>query len=172
MPIVSGSLANVYASLDAYLQASLLFSDGSAIALRLHGVRRFVPPATDPWIEVHYDFLGLNSVFMNRVGLTGAGMPRIASERQGYLQLNCYQRARAFATRYTTAVIRDITIGAFPEGELIAVCDYTTDPPTPDGWIVADGIQDHVADTGLHSGIVQHVIQVKTRYLEISTRSV
>lgn len=171
MAILSGSLANVYASLDQYLTANLLFSDGAAVPLRLHGVRRFVPPATAPWIEAHYDFLGLNSVFMNRVGVTGGGVPRIATQREGYLQLNCYQRARSFSTRYTTSMIRDLVIGAFPEGEIITILDYVG-TQEPDGSLIIDGTQDHVADNGLHSGVVQHVVQVSMRYLEIFTRSV
>lgn len=171
MSILAGSLTNIYQSLDAYLTANLLFSDGAAVPLRPHGVRRFVPPVTAPWVEAHYDFLGLNSVFMNRVGVTGAGVPRIATERQGYLQLNCYQRARSFATRYTTGTIRDIVIGIFPEGEIITIWDYAG-TQEPDGSLIIDESKEHVADNGLHSGIIQHVIQVSMRYLEIFTRSV
>src|SRR6266853_6133377 len=167
MPILSGSLQNVYQSLDVYLTANLLFSDGSPISIRLHGIRRFIPPQTLPWVEAHYDFLGLNDTFMNRVGMTGAGVPRIATQREGYLQLNCFQSARSFTTRYTTSMMRDLVVGQFLDGELIDIHDYSTDPPGQDGWIVVDGVKDHVVDTGLHSGVIQHVVQIATRYLEI-----
>ena len=175
MPIVASSLTNVYASLDAYLTSTLFFTDGAPVPLRLHGVRRFIPPVDLPWIEAHYDFLGLQTSFRNRLTRTSAGLNIAVSERQGYLQLNGYLRARRYGDRYTTALIRDILVGAFPEGELIPVLNYasTNAPPTyeQEGAIVLDGTQEHVLDTGINSGIMQVVVQVTTRYLELYTRS-
>ena len=176
MAIVAANLENIYASLDQYLADHLLFSDGSPVALRLHGVRRFIPPVDLPWIEAHYDFLGLQNRFANRVSRTSAGLAVLAREPSGYLQLNCYQRARSFATRYLLASTRDLIVGAFPEGELIEIRGYesTNTPATMEieGHIVIDGIQEHHIDTGINSGVVQYVVQIKTRYLELYTRSV
>lgn len=176
MAIVSNSLENIYLSLDAFLQANLRYADNSPVALHLHGVRRFIPPVDLPWVEAHYDFLGLQSEFRGRVSPTSTGRWVVAREPSGYLQLNCYQRARRYADRYTTAAIRDIVIGAFPEGELVEVRDYeTTNTPATmelEGWVVVDGIQEHTVDSGINSGVVQCVIQIKVRYLELSTRSV
>ena len=176
MPIVANTLTNIYASLDAYLQTHLVYADSTPVSLRLHGQRRFIPPPDDPWVEAHYEFLGLQSQFMNRLTRTSDRIPLIASERLGYLQLNLYQRARVFSQRYTTAVIRDLVVGAFPEGETLTILDYTSvdAPPTlePQGSLLFDGVQEHVQDMGLYSGVVQVVLQVRTRYLEIATRSV
>lgn len=170
MVLVVNSLTHVHAALDAYLTANLLFADGSPVDLQLHGVRRFIRDSDLPWVEAHYDFLGLQQTYWNRAGQQAA-LAIIGTQREGYLQLNLYQRARVFATRYTTAIIRDIVVGAFPDGELIPVYD---DAPlvVQEGNLVLDGIQEHVVDTGLHSGVVQHVLQVFIRYLELYTRSV
>ena len=165
--LAAGSLGNVYASLDLYLQTRLM--DGAGLAVRLHGVRRFVPPIDDPWVETHYDFLGLQSDFRRQIG---AGV--LATERQGYVQLNVYQRARVFTTRYTTAAARDLVVAAFPEGGLVPIYDVSgavpDTPYTEAGVLILDGIQEHVQDTGIRSGIIQHVVQVVTRYLEHFTR--
>jgi hypothetical protein len=176
MPIVAANLTNVYASLDKYLSDHLLFPDGSAIALRLHNQRRFIPPVDDPWAEVHFDFLGLNTSFRNRVSRTSAGVPTLATERSGYLQLNLFQRARIFATRYLLTSVRDVVAGAFAEGDLIEVLDFASinAPPTyaKEGWLVVDGTKEHQIDNAINSGVVQMVVQIQTRYLEIYTRSV
>lgn len=170
MAIIANSLANVYASLDAYLQANLLFADLSPIPLQLHGVRRFLHNFDLPWVEAHYDFLTLGATFMNRAGQQAA-LPIIGSMRSGYLQLNAFQRARTFSQRYTTASIRDVIVGAFPDGEIMPVYDYVGSSMVQEGSFIFDGTKDHVMDTGYHSGIVQHVVQIETRYLELYTRS-
>src|SRR5262245_32137607 len=113
MTLVANSLSHVYQALDTFLTNNLLFSDGSAIPLRLHGVRRFVPPGDVPWVEAHYDFLGLQSQWMNRAGQYRENRSIYATQRSGYLQLNLYQRAPTFTTRYTTAAIRDAVVTAF-----------------------------------------------------------
>jgi len=169
MAIIANSLQHVYAALDRYLTAVLVFPDLSLVPLQLHGVRRFTRTTDIPWVEAHYDFLGLQQTFLNRAGQQAA-LPIIGTQREGYLQLNCYQRARTFATRYTTATIRDLVVGAFPDGELIPV--YADDTTTHEGNLIIDGVQEHVVDTGYHSGVVQHVIQVAMRYWELYTRSV
>lgn len=168
MALVAATLEHVYATLDAYVATQLLFADGTPVALKRHGVRRFVPPSDAPWVEAHYDFLGLQRAFRNRTGQQVASGVMIATERQGYLQLNCYQRARVYAARYTTALIRDIVVRAFPEGEQIAITD---DAGSPEAVLVFDGTQEHQIDTGINSGVVQMVVQVATRYWELSTRS-
>lgn len=165
MTILSaGSLANVYASLDAYLTATL----SPVITVRLHGVRRFIPPVDDPWVEVHYDFLGLQSEFRRQTGRWADDQLIQATERQGNLQLNIYQRARVWATRYTTASARDLVMAAFPEGKVLHI--YDSDGIAIVGALICDGTQEHVQDHGMMSGLVQHVIQVRTRYLEHYTR--
>ena len=165
--LAGGKLDNVYASLDRYVTIQLV--DSAGFAVRLHGVRRFVPPVDDPWIECHYDFLGLQESFRRQIGGGAFGV-----ERQGYLQLNCYQRTRVFTQRYTTARMRDTVVGAFPEGSFIPVYDFAGEapdtPPEEVALVVIDGLQEHVQDTGLRSGIMQHVLQVRTRYLEHFTR--
>lgn len=165
--LAAGTLTNVYGSLDAYLQAQLV--DGAGLAVRLHGVRRFIPPVDTPWVEAHYEFLGLQESFRRQIGGS-----IFATERQGYLQLNIYQRARVFTTRYTTAVARDLVVAAFPDGGIVPILNVTD--ATPDvpgvavGALILDGLQEHVQDTGLRSGVIQHVVQVQTRYLEHFTR--
>lgn len=175
MAILAAGLINVYLSIDAYLTANMVNADGSSIALRLHGVRRFVPPTSDPWIEAHYDFLGLQNTFKNRDGM-GTGPPILASEKSGYLQLNLYQRALTFAQRYVTSVIRDTVVAAFPEGGLIPVLHYdgliAGETPDKEGFVIIDGVQEHVVDTAIHSGVIQHIVQVQTRYIELYSRDV
>jgi hypothetical protein len=176
--ILAASLANVYASLDAYLMAHLVDAQGLPLALRLHGVRRFVPPTEDPWVEVHYDFLGLGSTFKNLAGrrIEGIRPQPVAVERTGYLQINCYQRARIFSTRYTTAAVCDLVSDVFVEGSLIPVYDWSAvtesgGEPRQEAVLVCDGTKSHVADSGMQSGVIQHVIECATRYWEISTRA-
>ena len=165
--LAAGRLENVYRSLDTYLQTQLI--DGAGLVVRLHGTRRFVPPVDAPWVEVAYDFLGLRSAFRRQIGGSV-----FATERQGTLQLDIFQRARVFTTRYTTAAARDLVVAAFPEGHLIPVYDIAgAAPDTPYihvGTLALDDLQEHVQDTGLRSGVVQHVLQVATRYLEHFTR--
>ena len=171
--LVAGLLENVYASLDAYLTASLVDENAVPMTIRLHGVRRFVPPIDDPWIEAHYDFLGMQSFFRRSTGIQ-SGMIVHSEDRHGYLQLNIYQRARSFTTRYTTAHARDLVMSAFPDGHLIPIRDYVHMVPdvVPDevGLLVIDGTTERVVDIGQRSGVTQHVIQCDTRYLEPYTR--
>ena len=171
--LAGGLLENVYASLDAYLQETLLDSTGVPLAIRLHGVRRFVPPIDDPWIEIHYDFLGVQSQFQRYTDKQN-GVTVHSVDRRGYLQLNIYQRARVFRTRYTTAHARDLVVTALPEGHIIPIRDYAHMVPdvTPDevGLLVIDGLNESVNDTGQDSGITQHMVQCSTRYLEPYTR--
>ena len=162
--LAAGSLANVYASLDLYLQTSLVDAQGQPIALRLHGVRRFVPPVDAPWVEAHYEFLGLTGDFQRQVG---GGI--FGTHRRGFLQLDLYQRARVFTTRYVTAGMRDLVVAAFPEGGIVPIYDLSG-TLLEVGSLILDGIQEHVQDTGQQSGIIQHVLQVGTRYLEEFTR--
>jgi hypothetical protein len=145
------------------------------MAIREHGQRRFVPPPVDPWIEVHYDFLALTTNFRNRLTGTSSGQAVIATERAGHLQLSIFQRARIFTQRYTVAPARDLVVAAFPEGGIIDILDYssTDAPPTyaPEGQIVIDGVKEHQIDDGLRSGVLQYVVQVETKYLELFTRT-
>ena len=175
MAILAAGLINVYLSIDAYLTANMVNADGSAISLRLHGVRRFVPPTSDPWIEAHYDFLGLQNEFRNRDGM-GTGVPILATEKSGYLQLNLYQRAINFTQRYLTSTIRDTVVAVFPEGGLIPIAHYDglafEGTPAPEGWVVIDGVQEHVQDTAIHSGVIQHILRIATRYIELYSRDV
>ena len=94
--LARGSLVNIYASLDQYLLATLaadVGDGGAGLALHMHGVRQFFPPVDAPWVQVHYDFLGLQSEYFHLANATD-----YAREPQGYLQLNIYQRAREWAT--------------------------------------------------------------------------
>lgn len=165
--LAAGSLQNVYASLDLYLQAKLVTSAG--LSVRLHGMRRFIPPVDDPWVEAHYDFLGLQSAFRRQV-TRGA----LATERQGHVQLDIFQRVRVFTTHYTTAVARDRVVAAFPEGAILKIYDVAgvgiDQPYVEVGALILDEITEHVADTGQKSGMIQHVLLVATRYLEQFTR--
>ena len=165
--LAAGSLQNVYAALDAHITAQLVTEAG--LTVRLHGERRFIPHTDAAWVEVHYDFLGLQSDFRRQTGRYADEALIYATERQGNLQLNIYQRARVWATRYTTAEARDAVIAAFPEGGLIPIPD-SVGGTDAQGMLILDGTQEHVQDTGIQSGIIQHVIQVKTRYLEHYTR--
>jgi len=164
--LAHGNLVNIYGSLDAYIENAL----GNAITIRFHGVRRFIPPVDDPWLEVHYDFLGLQSEFRRQTGRWNDDKLIQATERQGNLQLNVYQRARVWATRYTTAAARDLVMGAFPEGLVMNVYDYSRLHGPRVGSLIFDGSQEHVQDQGMQSGLIQHVIQIRTRYLEMFTR--
>jgi hypothetical protein len=166
--LAAGSLTNVYASLDLYLQSQLVTTAG--LTVRLHGVRRFVPPIDTPWVEAHYDFLGLQQVFQRH-----AGAGQFATDRQGYLQLNIFQRMLVFPQRYTTAAARDLVIAAFPEGGLLPIYDVAGAAPNSDpvqvGDMIIDGTKEHVIDTGIRGPVTQHVVQVDTRYLEFFTRA-
>ena len=163
--LAAGSLVNIQTSLDAYITAQI-----PTLTVRLHGVRRFIPPTDAAWVEVHYDFLGLQSEFRRQTGRWNDDKLVQATERQGNLQLNIYQRARQWATRYTTAAARDLVMNAFPEGQVIHIYDYGDTPGMIVGALIFDGVQEHVADKGMLSGLIQHVIQVRTRYLEHETR--
>lgn len=178
MALLQASLANVYQSLDAYLGVALVDAQGAPLALRPHGVRRFVPPADAPWVEAHYDFLGLGDTYLGLAGpsLGGTRPYPIGTARSGYLQLNCYQRARVFRQRYTTAAVRDLVVDAFPDGGLIPIHDWSqvTDSggePIQEAVLVINGCKDHVQDMGLESGLVQHIVQIATRYWELTTRA-
>lgn len=158
--LAAGSLVNIQGSLDVYITTAI-----PGLAVRLHGVRRFVPPVDDPWVEVHYDFLGLQSAYRRQTGRWADDQLIQATERQGNLQVNIYQRARLWATRYTTAVARDLVMAAFPEGTVIHIYDNGGSGDGV-GALIFDGSQEHVQDQGMRSGLTQHVIQIRTRYLE------
>lgn len=168
-----GSLTNVYASIDQYLQER--FVDPGLLTVRLHGERRFVPPVDDPWLEAHYTFLHLQSLYRRQVRGLPTGEDVFGVHREGHLQLNLFQRARVFTTRYTTAATRDLVVDAFPEAGMLQIYDYTGQAPdtapVPVGLLIFDGIQEHVQDDGYDSGIIQHVLQIQTRYLEQYTRT-
>ncbi len=171
--LAHGSLTNVYASLDRYLTEQFL--DTNLLAVKLHGVRRFVPPTDDPWLEAHYAFLGLQGQYRRQIRGLQSGEDVFGIHRDGYLQLNIYQRARVFMQRYTTAAPRDLVVNAFPEAGMMGIYDYVNQAPDSApaqvGVLQWDGIQEHCADDGYKSGLTQHVIQVSTRYLEQYTRA-
>lgn len=164
----AGSLVNVYGALDLYLTAQLVTAGG--LSVKLHGVRRFIPPVDDPWVEAHYQFLHLSEYYDRQVGPSLYG-----AERAGLLQLNVFQRARVFTTRYTIASARDQVVTAFPEGGFIPVYDEASadaEGTAPQvAVIILNGITEHTQDDGALSGVMQHVVQVQTRYLEEFTRS-
>ena len=171
----TGSLENVYSALDTYLTEELVTKAG--LSLRLHGTRRFIPPVDDPWIEAHYDFLGLQSQFLRQTGgdLPNARTPGYdeaiyGTFRIGELQLNAYQRARVFRQRYTTARMRDIIVNAFPDSRIIPVYDVASHSDTGAarvGNIICSGVPtEQVLDDGMRSGVIQHVLRVQTRYIE------
>ena len=173
--LVSGSLANVYAALDAYLTQELAVNAG--FALRLHGVNRFIPPIDAPWIEAHYDFLGLQSQFLRQTGGSIASARRpgydesiYGTHRLGHLQLNLYQRARVFTTRYTTAAMRDVVVGAFPDTTVIPVYELGETGQTLVGNVQTGDVTEQVIDTGYQSGVIQHALIIQTRYMERYTR--
>lgn len=180
MPLLAaGKLQNIYDALDRWLAAELV--TGAGLVVRDHGVRRFVPPADDPWIEAHYDFLGLQSQFLRQAGWTrdntrfpGYDESVYATERRGQLQLNVFQRARTFTTRYTTAVARDKVVAAFSDGAVIPVYDVASgisEGAPLAGNIICDGIEgESVVDDGMRSGLTQHALMIATRYLELFTR--
>ena len=180
MPLLAaGKLQNIYAALDLWLATELTTNAG--LIVRDHGVRRFVPPTDDPWVEAHYDFLGLQSQFLRQAGGTrdsirspGYDESVYAIERRGQLQLNIYQRARTFTTRYTTVVARDKVVSAFPDGAVIPVYDVASGVSEGiplAGNILCDGVEgESVVDDGMRSGLTQHAVMVATRYLELYTR--
>lgn len=179
MALLGGSLQNVYLSIDKYLQENLVNTDGTPITVRLHGVRRFVPPVEDPWVEAHYEFLGNDQVFHRNAGpsiSTGNGfLDRLSTERRGQLQLNLYQRARVFAQRYVTSMIRDLVIDAFPDGGILPIYNYAqvSEPATPlaqESLLIFDGVTEQVLDTALNSSVIEHVLTIQTRYFEEYTR--
>lgn len=165
--LASGLLDNLYQSLDAYITTTLITAAG--LSVRAHGVRRFIPPTDAPWVEVHYNFLGLRSEHVRQVGGSILG-----THRMGQLQCNIFQRARIFGQRYTTASARDLVVAAFPEGHIVPIHDYVgTLPdgmPAQVGCLILDGYTEQVLDTAQRSGLTQHVIEVHTRYLEMFTR--
>ena len=163
-----GALANVYPSLDRYLQEQ--FVDTGLLVVRLHGVRRFVPPVDAPWLEAHYGTVAIRNVYRRQIRGLPTGEDVFGVQREGYVQLNLFQRARVFTTRYTTALARDLVANAFREASMMQIYNYLEQAPDaapdPVGLLVFDGLQDHVADEGDRSGVIQHVVQVQTRYLE------
>lgn len=171
--LAHGSLTNVYASLDRYLTEQ--FVDTALLVVRLHGVRRFVPPTDDPWLEAHYGFLGLQGHYRRQIRGLPSGEDVLGIHREGHLQLNLFQRARVFAQRYTTAAGRDLVVSAFPESGMMGIYDYINQAPDAApaqvGLVIWEGIEEHCADDGYQSGLTQHVIQVRTRYLEQYTRT-
>lgn len=172
--LAAGSLQNVYASLDRYCQEQLV--DGAGLTVKLHGIRRFIVPVDAPWVEISYAFLGLSQQHVRQMYSRVPGMPMdvVGTARSGHLQVDVFQRARVFTQRYTTAVARDIVVGAFPEGGLIEIYNYSEIlpdmHPTGVGVIIVDGITESVLDTGIESGVTQHNLQIATRYLEHFTR--
>ena len=164
----AGSLVNIYAAWDTYLTAQLVTAGG--LAVRLHGVRRFIPPVDDPWIEAHYQFLGMQGQYQRQVGPELYG-----TERHGFLQLSLFQRARVYTTRYTIATARDRVVTAFPEGGIVPVYDDAsadTQGVAPQvAVIILDGLTEQSTDDGKYSGVMQHVMTVMTRYLEEYTRA-
>ena len=164
----AGSLVNVYAAWDTYLTAQLITTGG--LSVRLHGVRRFIPPADDPWVEAHYQFLGVQSQYQRHVGPSLYG-----TERHGFLQLTLFQRARVSTTRYTIAAARDRVVTAFPEGGIVPVYDDASadiNGVAPQvAVIILDGLNEQSQDDGKYTGVMQHVVTVATRYLEEYTRT-
>ena len=176
--LTAGALENIYAALDTYLTQELVVTAG--LSVRLHGVRRFVPPVDAPWIEAHYGFMGLQSQFLRQTGgtlpsvrLPGYDESVYGTERRGHLQLNCFQRARFFSTRYTTAHMRDVVVNAFPDGAILPVYDVTVPHDAGDplvGNVIVSDTTEQVIDDGMRSGLIQHTIEVQTRYIERYTR--
>src|SRR5204862_8332598 len=131
--------------------------------------------------EAHYDFLGLQSQFLRQ---TGGALPNVRDPsgdeaiygtfRIGQLQINLYQRARTFRTRYTTAHMRDVVVNAFPDGRIIPVYNVTGASDIGAalvGNVIMNGLRsEHVIDNGYHSGVIQHICQFDTRYIERYTR--
>ena len=167
-----GQLQNIYRSLDRYALEQLVTNRG--LTVRYHGERRFVPPVDAAWAELHYEFLGLSGVFRRaisvRVNDDTTRETVQASERQGMLQVNVFQRARTFATRYLIYAARDVVVEAFPESLSLAIYDYQNavdpDPPAQVGLLQFAGYTEHTQDLALRSGVLQHVVQIYTRYLE------
>lgn len=166
--LAAGSLQNVYASLDRYCQEQL--SDAAGLSVKLHGVRRFVPPTDAPWVEIAYNFLGMQAQHHRQIYEGVVGTSRI-----GHLQVSIFQRARIFAQRYTTAQARDTVVAAFPEGSIIEVYGYSDVLPDMEpaivGAIVLHETTEQVLDDGMESGVTQHVLTIQTRYLEHFTRA-
>ena len=164
----AGSLVNVYAAWDTYLTAQLVTAGG--LSVRLHGVRRFIPPVDDPWVEAHYQFLGAGGQYQRQIGPSLYG-----TERHGFLQLNLFQRARVYTTRYTIASARDRVVAAFPEGGIVLVYDDASadiNGVAPQvAVIIIDELTEQSQDDGKYTGVMQHVITVATRYLEEYTRA-
>lgn len=171
--LAEGSLTNVYASIDRYLQEQ--FVDAATMQVRFHGERRFVPPTDAPWLEAHYTFLGLQQSYLRQIRGLPTGEDVFGVHRIGHLQLNIFQRARVFTTRYTTAVARDLVVSAFPEAGMIGIYDYANQAPDSAaaqvGVLILNGLQEHVQDDGYRSGVIQHVLLVQTRYIEQYTRA-
>ena len=170
-----GLMENVYASLDVYLAAQLT---DNGLTVRNHAERRFIPPADDPWVEAHYDSLGLWGDYRHRVTSTDLGARVFGVDRCGYLQLNIYRRARTFASRYLLGAPRDLVVSAFPEGGHIALYDYANAVIGPSGEIepdlvgaiLIDSIQEHTQDMGYRSAVMQHIVQIYLHWLEHFTR--
>ena len=169
--LATGTLHNVYHSLDAYVTAAVVTAMG--LALRLHGTRRFVPPATDPWVEVDYSFLTLTRVFQRQVGGGYLG-----TEVIGPLSVGLYRQARVYTTDYTRdlAATRDTLLSHFPESGLIPLYDYSQvsgTPPSEAPQVAAlyiDTITEQLLDNGAVSGVVTWEIRPTLRYLEEYTR--
>jgi len=172
----AGLMENVYASLDRYLTEQLVTAGG--LTLRGHAERRFIPPVDDPWVEAHYDYLGLWGEYRHRITSTDLGARVYGVDRNGYLQLNIYRRARTFATRYLLGRPRDVVVSAFPEGGQIALYDYAHAVVGPSGSIepelvgaiIVDYVQEHTQDTGYRTACMQHIVQVYMHWLEHFTR--
>ena len=154
---VAGLLDNVQQSLDAYI-ATFGYS------VHQHGVRRFVPPMTDPWIRARYDLLAMTRHPYRQVSLTEVG-----DELQGTVEVTICQHARTFTQRYTLASTRDTVVAFLIPSRTIPINDYAAGG-TQVGVLVIYDLGERLLDDGAVSGLVQHSISVHTRYIEAATQ--
>lgn len=151
-------LTNIHDALDTYL-------DTLGFSVHRHGVRRFIPPVTAPWIRAHYGLLGMQRRAYRQVADTEVG-----DELIGTVDLVLAQHARTYATRYTLAATRDTVVAAFPPGGLIPVYDADDGDRPQIGHVYIDGVHEQFLDDGGTTGLVQHALTIRVRYIEATTQ--
>jgi len=157
------TLANLHASLDAYLASTLADTEG--LALVRHGVARFIPPSAAAWVAVRFDELAGERRFYRQVTSSQVG-----TEVQGVLRLCVLQQTRLWDTRYTLTSARDAVVKHFPESGLIPLKDYSergAEAASQVGVLLLDGLEETLVDDGRQSGLIQHEIRVRCRYLDV-----
>lgn len=162
--LTTGSLTNVYLSLNAFFEMTL--TDTLGLALHAHGARRFVPPETAHWAQLDYSLLTLERDYKRQVGGDVYG-----TEVVGPVDLHVYRHARVWTTNYLAdlVAVRDQIVAAIPEPSWIPIRDYAAFLTPIVASIYVESLDERLLDSGHDSGLVHWLLTFYLRYLEERT---